>query len=237
MTGALGFGLLAGSSFVIGAIIAVSGRVPQKLLGSIMALGAGALISAVSFKLVDEAGRLAGGSGWFGAGLLVGGGAFIGLMKLAESVDSRPHHELRIVDVVDLSLAIVPEAVVIVAALLASHGVEAAVITAVFLCGVPESIWWAERLQTRNVPRRAVIGVPIAMMLLCGLTAAVVYPWLDGATPHTVGFVLAAAGGAVLANIAADLLPEARELVGELAGFWVVVGFGLVFGLAELAGH
>src|SRR4029079_15235505 len=55
MAGAFGWGLLAASSLVIGAVLALAFRISTPLIGFIMAFGAGVLISAVAFDLVEEA--------------------------------------------------------------------------------------------------------------------------------------------------------------------------------------
>lgn len=55
------WGLLAGGALVVGAAIAWFVRVPQRVVASVMAFGAGVLISALAFDLVDEA-EASGGS-------------------------------------------------------------------------------------------------------------------------------------------------------------------------------
>ncbi len=55
MAGALGWGIVASSSLVIGAIVALVLRINLRTIGLIMAFGAGVLISAVAFDLVEEA--------------------------------------------------------------------------------------------------------------------------------------------------------------------------------------
>ena len=49
------WGLLAGSALLIGAAVGFFARVPRKIIASIMAFGAGVLLSAVSFELIAEA--------------------------------------------------------------------------------------------------------------------------------------------------------------------------------------
>ncbi len=49
------WGLLAGSSLVIGGLVALTGLVRTRVLGLVMAFGAGVLISAVAYELVQEA--------------------------------------------------------------------------------------------------------------------------------------------------------------------------------------
>lgn len=54
------WGLLAGSALLLGAAIGFGVRVSQKVIATVMAFGAGVLISAVSYELVGEAYEQAG---------------------------------------------------------------------------------------------------------------------------------------------------------------------------------
>src|SRR4051812_30870906 len=71
MAAALAWGALAASSLVIGALFGLARRWPDRQVGAVLAFGAGALISAVSFELVEE-GQRVGSSGWLGLGLAAG---------------------------------------------------------------------------------------------------------------------------------------------------------------------
>jgi len=55
VAGAFGWGTLAASSLIIGAAIALTLRIGVRTIGLIMGFGAGVLISAVAFDLVEEA--------------------------------------------------------------------------------------------------------------------------------------------------------------------------------------
>jgi len=50
-----GWGLRAGSALLVGAALGYLVRIPPKIVASIMAFGAGVLLSAVSFELISEA--------------------------------------------------------------------------------------------------------------------------------------------------------------------------------------
>ena len=58
MTAAIGWGGLAASSLLIGALAALARDWSRRLIGLVMAFGAGALISAVSFELTLEGTRV-----------------------------------------------------------------------------------------------------------------------------------------------------------------------------------
>src|SRR5690242_16351704 len=54
MIAALGWGALAASSLLFGALLAFARSWPRRQVGMVLAFGAGALISAVSFELAAE---------------------------------------------------------------------------------------------------------------------------------------------------------------------------------------
>ena len=63
------WGLLAGSALLVGAAVAWLLPVPRRVVAGVMAFGAGVLISALAFDLVDEA-ETSGGLGPTALGLL-----------------------------------------------------------------------------------------------------------------------------------------------------------------------
>ena len=63
MGAAFGWGLLAASSLVIGAVDRAPVPHPLRVIGLIMGFGAGVLISAVAFDLVEEASEKSTGHG------------------------------------------------------------------------------------------------------------------------------------------------------------------------------
>src|SRR4051812_49541381 len=75
MGAALGWGALAASSLVLGALLGLGRRWSDRQVGVVLAFGAGALISAVSFELVEEGARV-GANGWVAVGLALGAAAY-----------------------------------------------------------------------------------------------------------------------------------------------------------------
>src|SRR4051812_9520803 len=71
MGAALGWGALAAFSLVLGVLLAFARQWPREPIGLILAFGAGALISAVSFELAEEGAKL-GSPGSVGVGLGLG---------------------------------------------------------------------------------------------------------------------------------------------------------------------
>src|SRR4051812_17086735 len=76
MAAAFGWGTLAASSLVLGAAVALRVPIGLRAIGLVMGFGAGVLISAVAFDLVEEAAATASGHGATLFGLFAGCGVF-----------------------------------------------------------------------------------------------------------------------------------------------------------------
>ena len=82
MLNALLWGLIASSSLILGGFIGARFHISKRVLGIIMAFGAGTLISAVAYELVFESVRLAKGSGFTVIGFFVELWPFISSINL-----------------------------------------------------------------------------------------------------------------------------------------------------------
>jgi ZIP family zinc transporter len=71
MGAALGWGVVAASSLVLGALLGLLRTWPERLIGLVLAFGAGALISSVRFELFEDGIRV-GGAAAVGIGLAAG---------------------------------------------------------------------------------------------------------------------------------------------------------------------
>ena len=226
------WGAVAGSALLLGGLVARYWNIPAFVLGCVAGFGAGALTAAVAFKLVDEAGELAGGSGRVASGLVIGSLAYLALTAHAATLTSESVTTAGMIRL--LAASVVPESIVIVGALLAHERITAAVIAAVFACGFPEAVLATTRLRARGVPVHTIIANWTSLTLLSAVTAGVAYGLLDGASVEAIALTLSIAGGAVLTNLATELIPEGHELAGRWVGVAVVIGFAIVFGLAEV---
>jgi ZIP family zinc transporter len=242
MSGAFLWGLVAGSSLVIGGVIALRFRIPQTVLGMIMAFGAGVLISAVAYELVGEAFDTSAGSGGVALGLFAGAGAFFGGDFLIDRLGGRERKSSGGEQEAGSALAIVlgivldgiPESIVIGLGLLEGGGVSVAVITAVFLSNLPEAVAATTGLTRAGWTRVRILGLWSAVMTVCAFASLVGYAAFDTASPRTVAFVLAFAGGAILTMLADTMMPEAYKHGGKLIGLATTLGFALAFALTTL---
>ena len=242
MGAALCWGLLAGSSLVLGGLVALRWHIRSALLGLVMAFGAGVLISAVAYDLVDEAIRTTAGGGGVALGLAAGAMTFfVGDLLLdrrgaegrkRSSGEQASGSPLAIV--LGIVLDGIPESIVIGVGLLAGEGVGVAVVAAVFLSNMPEAIAATTGLAASGWTRGRILGLWSVVALVGGLASLLGYAAFGDAAPRTLAFVLAFAGGAILTMLADTMMPEAFEHGGKRVGLATTLGFGLALALTSL---
>jgi ZIP family zinc transporter len=241
MGAAFGWGLLAASSLLIGGLLVLGVRVGDRLLGLIMAFGAGVLISAVAYELVEEAFTTSRGAGLaFGlpAGALV---FFIGdeiIDRMGgsgrKSMDGKQEAGTALAIVLGIVLDGIPESAVIGLTLLQGGSVGAALLVAVFLSNLPEAIAATTGLRTAGWRTRDVLGLWLVVMLVSALASLAGYGLFDDASADTIAFVLSFAAGAILTMLADTMMPEAYARGGKLVGLATTLGFGLAFAISTL---
>jgi zinc transporter, ZIP family len=242
MSGALFWGLFAASSLIVGGGIALLLPVSERILGLIMAFGAGVLISAVAYELVAEAFDTAAGSGSLALGLAAGaltffvGDALIDRMggDKRKSMNRTPGTGSALAIVLGIVLDGIPESAVIGLGLLNGTGVSVAVIAAVFLSNLPEAIAATTGLRRGGWAPRKITALWVLVTVVSGLASLLGYTLFDSAGTSALAFVLAFAAGAILTMLADTMMPEAFEHGGKLVGLLTTLGFGLAFALSML---
>ncbi len=233
---------------MLGAAIAWFVDVPQRVISAVMSFGAGVLISALSFELMDEAWRH-GGLAATSAGFL--GGAL--LFTVANALLARhgakhrkrsgpgrqptPGHAgtgaaIAIAALIDG----VPESIVIGLSLLDGGAVSHVAVAAIFLSNVPEGLSSAAGMRHAGRSATYVFGVWGGIALASGAAAWLGYAAFRDVSPEAVAATTAVAGGAILAMLADTMIPEAYENAHDAAGLITVLGFLASFVLTKLSG-
>jgi ZIP family zinc transporter len=246
MGGAFLWGVVAGASLVLGGVIALRVSLSQRLLGLIMAFGAGVLISAVAYELVDEALTTSAGDGGVGLGLLAGSAVFFGAEVMIDRLSTRRNtststsaNDTRAAETgraVTLGIILdgIPESLVLGLTVLETGTVSVALLVAVFIANIPEAIAATTAFARAGRHPTRIIRFWILVGIGFGVTSLAGYVVLDSASPRTVAIVLAFAGGAVLTMLANTMMPEALHHGGKLAGFVTTVGFALAFAISAV---
>jgi ZIP family zinc transporter len=239
MGAAFGWGLLSASSLVIGALVALRFRIPLRVIGLIMGFGAGVLISAVAFDLVEEAAGKSTGHGALVAGLFSGCLVFFGGDRLIDRLGGADRKDptggeeegggspLSIV--LGTVLDGIPESMVIGLTIFEGGAVGAAYLAAVFISNLPESISSTSGLVTSGWIKSRILWMWIGITLVSALASLAGYGLFQDSSPGVVAFVLTFAAGAILTMLANTMMPEAFEHGGKWVGIMVTLGFATAF--------
>jgi ZIP family zinc transporter len=206
-----------------------------------MAFGAGLLISAVAYQLTEEAATTSAGDGGVGIGFFSGAVVFFLGDLLIDRVGGENRKRSEGSQAAGRALGIVlgtvldgiPESIVIGVSLLAGAGVSVAIVVAVLLSNVAEAAPATTGLILAGWGRGRILAMWGGITLVSALSALAGYVLFGTASPRTIAFVLAFAGGAILVMLADTMMPEAFELGGKPAGLATAVGFALAFFLGQ----
>jgi ZIP family zinc transporter len=240
MVEAVMWGLVASSSLLIGAVIAMTASPPPKLTGLVLGFGAGTLISAISFELTEEAFKL-GGADALTFGLAAGALVFyIGDRLVAPRKGKTYQRATPKGDESGKTLLLgalldgIPETAVLGSTLIAGGSIGVPVLAAIFLSNLPEGIGGATDMRNSGVAGRRILALWTGVTLICTASAGIGYEVLAHASDEIVAIVQAFAAGGVLAMLAIEMLPEGHSKGGREAGLATVLGFALAYLLSTV---
>ena len=228
MLTALAWGALAASSLLVGAVLGALHVWPTRLTGRMLAFGAGALISAVSFDLAEDGASLAGG---LPVGIGLGLGAVV--YFLANRWLNRRERASGSASSAGSGLALgafldgIPEQVVLGIGMRIGPGVSVGLLAAVFVSNLPESIGSATEMREAGVPRRRVLTLWTAIAVTCALASPAGYVLAGAVSPELQAALSGFAAGALLVMLVDEMIPQARTRAGDAAGLWTVLGFAV----------
>ena len=234
MGAALGWGVVAASSLVLGMLLGLARSWPSRLIGLVLAFGAGALVSAVSFELFEE-GVAVGGAASVGIGLAAGALAYFGLSRVVEHLgpgrsDSPGGTSLALGAFLDG----IPEQIVLGIGIAAGKGVSIGLLVAIFVSNLPEAIGSATDMRAAGSSVRQIRLLWLAVAGLCALATPLGYFLAKETGGHFQALINGFAAGALLVMLVDSMIPEATEKSGRVAGLATVLGFAVAAGLSTL---
>jgi zinc transporter, ZIP family len=255
---ALLYGLAASSSFIVGVLIGLVANPPRRVVASVTAFGAGVLVSALSFELMQEA-FAEGGAAYVITGFLTGAVLYVladvALERMAARSPKRTGRDP--VDVVPDAAAKpetpttsavagtallvgalldgIPENAAIGVSLHADgQGLGVVLLAAVFMGNVPESLGSTASMREEGRSRAAILGIWSVALVACTAATVLGYALLGGLSADWIAAVLALAAGGILAMLADTMMPEAFEHGGPLVALATAVGFVCAISLSVL---
>jgi ZIP family zinc transporter len=238
VTAAVGWGALAASSLVIGALLGLLRAWPDRLVGLVLAFGAGALISAVSFDLAEE-GAQVGEPGWLGLGLAGGAITYFALDRLV----ARPRHARRRGASANAGSALalgafldgIPEQTVLGIGIAAGQGVSVALLIAIFVSNLPEAIGSSTEMRAAGRRPATIRRLWLLVALICAAATVVGYAIADNVSGNVNAAIDGFAAGALLVMLIDSMIPDAVRKGGDVSGLVTVLGFAVAAALSGVS--
>jgi ZIP family zinc transporter len=229
------WGVVAASSLLIGAVLGVSRQWDRRLVGLVLGFGAGALISSVSFELVEEGIRAAGALP-VALGLAAGALAFFVGDRYVTRMGGRSGGEsagwpLLLGALLDG----IPEQTVLGIGLAAGEGVSVALLVAIFVSNLPEAIGSATEMKSAGRNSRTIIVGWTIVAIVCALASLAGYAISRLVGARFTGAVDGFAAGALLVMLVGSMVPEAKDKAAIGAGLAAVIGYAVAAGLSVIS--
>ncbi len=193
MLDALWWGMVGGSTLVVGALVGSFFRLPRRVNATVMAGGAGVLIASVAYELIGESAK-SGTLGHTVVGMALGSLAFFvgdlvvsrrgaGSRKMS-SGSGRDDAASGTVLALGALLDGVPESAAIGITLLHGGVPSLAFIAAVAISNVPEGLSSAVAMRRYGKSRGYILGVWAAIAIASGIASAIGYGGRRGRRSH-----------------------------------------------------
>jgi zinc transporter, ZIP family len=221
---ALGWGALAASSLLIGALVGLARSWPRQAVGLVLGFGAGALISAVSFELAQEGVEI-GGTTAVAIGLAVGALTYYAASGLLASRmgGATPGTALALGAFLDG----IPEQLVLGIGLASGEGVSVGLLAAIFVSNLPEAVGGASEMQGAGESRKRVVRLWLGVTIVCALATPIGFAIADTASGELQGGINGFAAGALLVMLVDSMIPDATQQAGRTTGLVTALGFAV----------
>jgi ZIP family zinc transporter len=241
------WGLVSGSALVIGSLAGYYLKISQKAVAIIMGFGAGVLISALSFDLMDEAyktGGFASTAAGFLSGAIIYSVANYFLSK--KGARHRKRSEKQQATESDqkgsgMALALgalldgIPESIAIGISMIQGGAVSVATVIAIFISNIPEGLSSSAGMKNAGRSKLFIFGIWGGIAVLTSIASILGYTVFSDLSPSVNAATIAIAAGAILTMLSDTMIPEAFEKGHNIIGIITVVGFLSAFLLSKLS--
>jgi zinc transporter, ZIP family len=229
------WGMVAASTLLVGAALALARPWGTPTLGMIAGFGSGALISALTLDLTATSFEEAGVPGVV-LGLALGAITFTAgnwLLHRGGAVRHRKRSRGQQAGADPLGIVLgtvldgVPESIVIGISLIGGNSVGLAFLAAVAISNLPEAMSATTGLQRTGWTAAAIYRLWAVVTAVSAAAAGLGYLLLASAPSNVTGLIEAFAAGAVLTMLADTMMPEAFEEAGAAVGLATVLGYAI----------
>jgi ZIP family zinc transporter len=240
MSNTIIYGLISVSPLFIGALIGSYFHIKTKWVGAISAFGAGALVAALTFGLMEESFRL-GGLDSSIIGFVIGGLTFVIGDLIIIRVGGRGHKKFYKAEsssgwgiVLGAVLDGIPESIALGIGLLLNPKIGLLVLIGIIASNLPEAISSAHDLRHIGKPVKTILGTWLAVALVSLIFVVLGYTIFAGIPSSTTAIFESIAAGAILTMLASTMMPEAYKEGGVGSSLATVCGFLIIFIISKL---
>ncbi|UYO96991.1 hypothetical protein OED01_15525 [Microbacterium sp. M28] len=233
MVEAILWGSVAAAPLIVGAVLATLRAWPPRWLGIVLGFGAGALMASIAFELWEEGLELAGALP-LTIGVAAGAICYFIADRIVERRATSSAGQGAPLAVGAL-LDGIPEQLVLGIGLASGEGVSVALVIAILVSNLPESIGSASDLLEGGMKRTRVLGLWAGVAVVCALATVAGFALADAVTPEFRAAASGYAAGALLVMLVDSMVPDAQSKAKDLTGLATVLGFAVAAGLS-LAG-
>jgi zinc transporter, ZIP family len=198
-------------------------------VGLVLAFGAGALISAVSFDLAEE-GAEVGGPGWVGLGLGLGAIAYFVADRAVDRMRSGKDGGGPLA--VGAFLDGIPEQLVLGIGIGSGEGVSVGLLVAIFVSNLPEAIGSATEMREAGTRPATIRRLWLGVATLCALATPAGFAIADATGGGFRAAIDGFAAGALLVMLVDSMIPDAARRSGRVTGLVTTVGFAVAWALS-----
>lgn len=225
------WGAVAAAPLFVGAVLALLHTWPPKWLGIVLGFGAGALMASIAFELWEEGLDLAGPIPLV-VGVAAGALTYYIADRIVESRASAKEGAAGGPLAVGALLDGIPEQLVLGIGLASGEGVSVALVIAIVVSNLPESIGSAADLLDGGMKRSRVLSLWAGVAVVCAIATIAGFALADAVGPEFRAGASGFAAGALLVMLVDSMVPDAQSKAKESTGLATVLGFALAAGLS-----
>ena len=239
MTTVITYGLISVVPLIFGAWLGTVLKIKEKYVGVISAFGAGALIAALTFGLMEEAFSL-GGLDHSVLGFLAGGIVFAIGDLIILKIGGRGHKDTYDSNdttgwgiVLGAVLDGLPESIALGIGLFLNPKMGLLLLLAIIFSNLPEAIASAYDLRRIHKSAKKIIITWSFVALLTFIMVILGYVLFGHMSSSVAALLESFAAGAIMAMLAVTMMPEAYKESGVGASLATVFGFLIIFALSR----
>jgi zinc transporter, ZIP family len=237
---------------IAGAILASYINLKKSVIASIMAFGAGVLIAALTFSLIEEAYNLVNDLVPVVLGFTLGGISYSIANYILNKKNSGTKNRKRShgenagggKDASGIALMIgslmdnIPENMALGISLVAGGGtINIVLIVAIFISNFPEGLASSQGMKNNGKSITKILLLWLIVVAIGAVSSAIGFSILANVNKYIVSIALSYASGAILVMLAESMIPEAFEEGGESKiGLAAMAGFMMAFILGRIGG-